>query len=909
SNAATKITVNGSLPAAALNAAAYNAVTGLLQVTGAGLTAGIALGDLTLGNGAGVYTLNPASDKLTAVSATGFSVQLGAGGLSAANALFAAANGDNGGAYVLNAGTGWDGAYTPAAGASVSASHDTISASGASAPTVNDFAAAKPLAGVQIRDSASEALTAAIAYSAGDGTLSGAGLTGTAGDYTLSAPSAAAMQAALRQLVYTPDIALSGSAASYNENITVTLSAASSALDNTALAPLAANVTVHVPGAPAVTSAGYDAASGVLTVAGDNLAPGVALADISLFAGTDGYALTGAGDSVGNFSANGFSVTLGGADKAGANALFGLYGAGDSAGSYTLSTAANWDGAGSQAGSGAPLLASGDNSITVSGLTPVSGAGVSDPFANISLSDANPVQSDSVTISFASGAGTLSGGGLSAGTVAGGRISYSLAAAAPANLQAELQNLAFTPAAGPSGTANFSLNFTGVTVTAAAHPSLTLSNGLDNPVAVAVNGGGEIFAANNGALGALDSGSLTAYSASGRMLFDVGAGVSLPSSLAVDAAGNVYVANYNVDNYGDGTVAEYSAGGALLRTFTGLTDVQSVIVDGQGDVFAACLGGNVNGGPISAGGYIAEFSASGVLQQVITNGIDNPASLAVDGGGDVYAANVSNNSVTEYSAAGALLQTFSGVVSNPLSVAVDGQGDVYVGGGGGVEEFSAAGALLYTDANNFTDPAALAVDGNGNVYVADQNFAGSTVSEFSNGGALLATLSAGLNNPAGLAVDSAGNVYAVNSLTGTLEKFGQAANGAYMTDHYSYVEPNSGLSSLTVIGNAAPGYNLEIADAAGFNARQISSAMVSAAGGDPTQLAGWVSGALSSAAGAGDLAQHQIGWFEFGGNTYLVEQANAAGTAYGGGDTLIELVGVHNETGAVFNAAMHVLTL
>ena len=68
-------------------------------------------------------------------------------------------------------------------------------------------------------------------------------------------------------------------------------------------------------------------------------------------------------------------------------------------------------------------------------------------------------------------------------------------------------------------------------------------------------------------------------------------------------------------------------------------------------------------------------------------------------------------------------------------------------------------------------------------------------------------------------------------------------------------------------------------------------------------------GILSGLDAAGDLAQHGLEWFTFNNNTYLLEQANSKGSAYASGDTLIELVGVHNEATATFNATTHVLTL
>ncbi|MDD4915553.1 MAG: hypothetical protein PHW13_11035 [Methylococcales bacterium] len=76
----------------------------------------------------------------------------------------------------------------------------------------------------------------------------------------------------------------------------------------------------------------------------------------------------------------------------------------------------------------------------------------------------------------------------------------------------------------------------------------------------------------------------------------------------------------------------------------------------------------------------------------------------------------------------------------------------------------------------------------------------------------------------------------------------------------------------------------------------VSSANVIAAGADTSTLAGWVAGALSSA--GADLAQHQIAWFNYAGNTYLLEQANAQSAAFGSDDTLVERVGNLNENSA-----------
>ena len=925
SNSATKISVSGSLPLAVLSGSSYNALSGVLQVNGSGLTSSLTLGDLTLSNGSGSYKLVSGSDKVTATSASGFSVQLGAAGESAVNALFAASNGNNAGQYILQAAAGWDGAYTLAGSSSVNVSHSSFSLSGASAQTVNDFASIKLFSGLTVTDSANETLTASISFSAAEGVLSGVGLSGGKGSYTLSAASAAALQTELRQLQFSPALPLPTNPFKIVAPVTLQVSGSSATLDNNMLSPLLEQVSIQLNIAdPVLATVNYDAHSGVFTVTGDNLTTGVALSDISLQAGGSSYTLSGVGDSISKLTANGFTLSLGSADKAAVNALFPLYGNGDSTGSYTLATTSNWDGVGSTANSGIAVLVSGNNSMLVSGLTAASSSDTTQlsPFANISLTDTNVTQSDSVTISFASGDGVLSGSGLSAATVSGGLASYTLAATTATQLQTELANLAFTPTPGLSATTDFKLNFTGNIDTPAAHPTLTITKDINNPVAVAVSASGEIFVANNNApTGALHAGSLTAYSASGALLFTVSSGVSLPSSVAVDAAGNVYVANYNTDKYGDGSVAEYSASGMLLQTFTGFSDAQNVMVDSKGDVFVACVSGD-----ISSTGYVAEFSAAGVLQQVISYGVNTPDGLAVDSSGDVYVANYTANTVTEYSASGVNLNTFSDGVTKPVSVAVDSYGDVYVcnnpgGSAGNVEEFSASGVLLHTDSNAFQNPVALAVDSHGNVFVADEDH--HTVSEFSNGGVLLATLSTGISSVVSLSVDSQGNVYVANQLGSSVEKFTQVLNNGYFTDEYSAsvslsvtaaaaaftVTPNSDLSNLTVISGAVSGDKLSIADATSFNAAALTSSAVTAIAGDATQLASWVEAALSATTHAGNLAQHGIEWFTFNNNTYLLEQAGTKGTAYASGDTLIELVGVHDESHASFNAATHVLTL
>ena len=111
-----------------------------------------------------------------------------------------------------------------------------------------------------------------------------------------------------------------------------------------------------------------------------------------------------------------------------------------------------------------------------------------------------------------------------------------------------------------------------------------------------------------------------------------------------------------------------------------------------------------------------------------------------------------------------------------------------------------------------------------------------------------------------------------------------------------------------VISGAESGDKIIINDALSLRATPITSQEVVAAGGraDSTALSDWVNAALS--ARAGNLAQHEIGWFELSGHTYLIEQSRKAGSLYGSGDSLIQLTGVaYDESHAVLSD--HVLTI
>jgi serine/threonine-protein kinase len=225
-----------------------------------------------------------------------------------------------------------------------------------------------------------------------------------------------------------------------------------------------------------------------------------------------------------------------------------------------------------------------------------------------------------------------------------------------------------------------------------------------------------------------------------------------PSGVAVDSAGNVYVADP-----GSSRVLELAAGSSSSTALplTGLSKPSGVAVDAARTVYVTNVGSN----------QVLDLAAgaSSTTELPIT-GLDNPRSLAVDSAYNLYIA--AGNQVLKLPAGSAntVPLPLTGL-SNPSGVAVDSVGNLYVGDHGNnrllklAPDATAPTVLPLSGLNN---PEGVAVNNAGDLYVVDTGnnrlvklAAGSTtptVLPFS-----------GLNNPANVAVDSNGNVYVTDA--------------------------------------------------------------------------------------------------------------------------------------------------
>ena len=294
---------------------------------------------------------------------------------------------------------------------------------------------------------------------------------------------------------------------------------------------------------------------------------------------------------------------------------------------------------------------------------------------------------------------------------------------------------------------------------------------------------------------------------------------SSPYGASTDSSGNVYVSDY-----GNSTIRKVTSTGVVTTlagepSHDGSVDgtgtaarfayPNSVAVDASGNVFVADTDNHTIRMITSAG--VATTLAGSPGQNGSADGtgsaarFDTPTSVAVDAGGNVYVADSNNATVRKVTLAG-VVTTMAGSpgssgtadgtgsaarFSNPYGVAVDASGTVYVAdqGNNTLRKVTAAGVVTTLAgsaglsgsadgtgaAARFSTPSGVAVDGGGSVYVADSG--NSTLRKVTPAG-VVTTLAgsvgqfasvdgtgsaASFDTPLGVAVDGGGNVYVADN--------------------------------------------------------------------------------------------------------------------------------------------------
>jgi sugar lactone lactonase YvrE len=313
---------------------------------------------------------------------------------------------------------------------------------------------------------------------------------------------------------------------------------------------------------------------------------------------------------------------------------------------------------------------------------------------------------------------------------------------------------------------------------------------LDSPSGVAVDANGNVYIADtsNGVVRKVDSlGNITTFPDPGRRFFAT-------QAVAVDTRGNVYVGVLYSDLVykvtPSGSVSQFAGGGPSGRLGDGGPATQATLtpfgiaVDSRGNVYIAdSYDQRIR--KVNPSGTITTFAGNGIRGSGGEGGsataaqLDSPNGVAVDANGNVFIADTGNERIRK-------------VDSSGIITTVAGTGIAGFSGDGG----SATLAQLST-------PLGVAVDGNGDIFITDADyqrirkvtpagiistFAGGYPSGLGDGGP---ATSAHLQLPVAVAVDTVGGkIYIADSADNRIRAI------------TSLINSNSTTSQSAVVGQA-----------------------------------------------------------------------------------------------------------
>ena len=351
----------------------------------------------------------------------------------------------------------------------------------------------------------------------------------------------------------------------------------------------------------------------------------------------------------------------------------------------------------------------------------------------------------------------------------------------------------------------------GVPVTANKLTTI-VSSGLSGPEGIALDTAGDLFITNNtaGTVSVMPAASGTIFGVSvtaNTLTTLISSGLSAPIGLVLDSAGDLFIANNTASTVSvmpaaSGTIFGVSVTANTLTTIvSGLSAPSGLVFDSAGDLFISNVGGNsVSVMPIASGTIFGVSVTANTLASVVSSGLSGPEGLAFNISGDLFIANNSTNKVSAIAPSGGSIfgvavaaNTLASIVTTGLSapegLAFDAGGDLFISNStaNNISAMPAASGTIFgvsvtanspaTIASGLNGPGALAIDSAGNLYVTNETGNSVDVMPVTSGtifgvpvtaGILATIVSSGLGQPDGLAFDSAGDLFIANFTANTV---------------------------------------------------------------------------------------------------------------------------------------------
>jgi autotransporter-associated beta strand protein len=394
-----------------------------------------------------------------------------------------------------------------------------------------------------------------------------------------------------------------------------------------------------------------------------------------------------------------------------------------------------------------------------------------------------------------------------------------------------------------------------------------------------------------------------------------GAQLSYPAGIAVDAVGELFIADSGNNvirkvNLSTGVIVTVAGDFALGSGYRGdggaatgaqLSYPAGVAVDAAGDLFIADSGNSAIREVNASTGTIATVAGNGIGGYSGDGGsatqaqLSDPTAVAADAAGDLYIADSMHNAIREVDLSTNRITTFAGnkagsysgdggaatsaELYDSLGVAADTTGNLFVADSNNnvVREVDLSTGVISTVAGNgtwgysgdgdaataaqFNDPMGVAVDAAGDLFIADSGnnvvrkvdlstgvistVAGTAAAGYSGDGA--AATAAQLYNPVGIAVSKAGDLFIADSGNNVIRKIVPLL---YWDPNQTGTEDSGGCGAWTTDGNDKSWYDPFLGEDVAWS--DGSNAIFSGAAGTVT-LSGTVSPASISFASDGYL--------------------------------------------------------